>query len=114
MTEVQEVERENMPPQVGPSDGAEGEKKKKKKKKVPKQVQSVFESQPATSRADVGHGGYADPTANLAAPSTFESCPKASRADVGHASQGLSTSAAQSVFESAPITSKADVNEKSG
>merc|ERR1711953_336705 len=79
---VEEVAPETEVTEEPQNTGVEVEKKKKKKKKkVSGGVQSVFESMPAKSRADVGAGTGGGSEFDQPEPSTFESMPKESKAD---------------------------------
>ena len=72
--------------------------KKKKKRRAPKESQSVFESQPAASSADVGANKEFEGTDQ--GQSTFESQPSVSRADTS--CTGAGGDSEQSTFESNP------------
>jgi len=94
--------------------GPEVEKKKKKrKKKATGGEQSVFESTPANSRADVRSGTGAGSEFDQPEPSTYESTPKQSKADTSSmAAAGMESEQADSVYESKPKESKADVTSE--
>ena len=101
-----EVMSEEVPAEIPVAEVAQVEKKKKKRRS-PKESQSVFESQPAPSLADVG--ANKEFAAGDQGQSTFESQPSVSRADTSCTGAGIVAESDQSTFESNPAGSKADV-----